>query len=260
MNELKVFQNSEFGELDLLLIDGKEYFPATECAKMLGYENPWDALKKHCRYLAKREVPHPQSPDKTIEKNFIPEGDLYRLIVSSKLPEAEKFEKWVFDEVIPAIRKHGMYAVDELLDNPDIAIAAFTQLKEERARRLALEAQATLDKPKVIFADSVAASKQSILIGELAKLLKQNGAEFGQNRLFQTLRADGFLCSSGERYNMPTQRAMEMGLFQIKERTINNPDGSIRLTRTPVVTGKGQVYLTNRYGGKKTEQAACGQA
>jgi anti-repressor protein len=251
MDELKVFQNSEFGELGLLLIDGKEYFPATECAKMLGYSNPKDAILRHCRWVVKHDLPHPQSPDKTIEMNFISEGDLYRLIVSSKLPEAEKFERWVFDEILPAIRKHGMYAVDELLDNPDIAIAAFTQLKEERARRLALETQSAIDRPKVLFADSVAASKQSILVGELAKLLKQNGVEVGQNRLFERLRKEGYLCSVGTQRNMPTQRAMELGIMEIKERSVMNPDGSTIITKTPKITGKGQVYFVNRFCAKE---------
>ena len=192
------------------------------------------------------------------DKGFILEGDLYRLIIRSKLPSAEQFERWVFDEVLPSIRKHGGYLtpekVEEALLNPDTLIRLATTLKEEReARRIAESKNAQLvekveaDAPKVLFADSVAASRQSILVGEMAKLLRQNGLEIGQNRLFNRLRSEGFLSNAGERYNMPTQRAMEMGLFEIKEVTVTNADGSIRLTRTPKVTGKGQLYFVNRF-------------
>lgn len=258
MNELKVFENSQFGKLNIMIIDGKEYFPATDCARTLGYAQPDKAIRDHCRYPLKRTVPHPQSVDKTIEMNFIPEGDLYRLIARSKLPAAEQFERWVFDEVLPSIRKHGGYLtpekVEEALLNPDVMIKLLTNLKEERAARIAaeektvaLEEKVEADAPKVQFANSVTASKQSILVGELAKLLRQNGAPFGQNRLFEKMRMDGFLHQTGSQKNMPTQKAMDMGLFEVQERTINNPDGSIRLTRTPKVTGKGQVYFINRY-------------
>lgn len=261
MNELKVFENSQFGKLNIMIIDGKEYFPATDCAKVLGYTNPRKAIIDHCRCVTKRYTPHPQNPEKIMEVSFIPEGDLYRLIARSKLPAAEQFERWVFDEVLPAIRKHGGYLtpekVEEALLNPDVMIKLLTNLKEERAARIAaeektvaLEEKVEADAPKVQFANSVTASKQSILVGELAKLLRQNGASFGQNRLFEKMRADGFLHQTGSQKNMPTQRAIEMGVLELLERTVINSDGSIRLTRTPKVTGKGQVYFINRYGGK----------
>jgi anti-repressor protein len=149
-----------------------------------------------------------------------------------------------------------MYAtpdtVDKLLSDPDTAILMLQRYKEERDKRQALEAQAEKNAPKVLFADSVAASKQTILVGELAKLLNQNGIDIGQNRLFESLRKDGYLCGSvGERWNQPTQYSMDLGLFRIKERTINNPDGSVRLTRTTLVTGKGQQYFISRYLGRK---------
>ncbi|RKD25231.1 Prophage antirepressor [Caminicella sporogenes DSM 14501] len=146
MNQLKIFKNTEFGELNILVIEDKEYFPATECARMLGYSNPHKAVINHCRYLTKREVPHPQNINKKIEMNFIPEGDLYRLIVGassqSKNKEvkekAERFEKWIFDEVLPSIRKHGIYAADkvieEMLNNPDTMIKTLQALKEERKK------------------------------------------------------------------------------------------------------------------------------
>ncbi len=155
----------------------------------------------------------------------------------------------MFDEVLPSIRKHGMYATDELINNPDIAIAAFTALKEERAKVAALETKAEQDKPKVLFANAVETAKTSILIGDLAKILKQNGVDTGQKRLFEQLRQEGFLIKGGTSHNMPTQRSMEMGLFEVKESTINNPDGSVRINRTTKVTGKGQTYFVNRYLG-----------
>lgn len=252
MNDLKVFENSEFGKIEVMEMDGKCYFPATECAKILGYARPADAVRDHCKGVAKMPTP---SNGGVQETNFISEGDLYRLIVRSKLPTAEKFERWVFDDVLPAIRKHGGYLtqekVEEALLNPDVLIKLATELKDEREKRKALEGKIEADRPKVLFADSVSTAKTSILIGELAKLLKQNGLEVGQKRLFAWMRENGYLMRAGSSYNMPTQRAMEQGLFEIKETTINNPDGSTRLTRTPKVTGKGQVYFVNRMLGKR---------
>nr|DAH94436.1 MAG TPA: repressor domain protein [Caudoviricetes sp.] len=250
MNELKIFENSEFGRMGVMEIDGKCYFPATECAKMLGYSRPADAVRDHCKGVVKMPTP---SNGGTQEKGFIPEGDLYRLIVRSKLPSAEKFERWVFDEVLPAIRKHGGYLtaekVEEALLNPDVLIRLATELKDEREARRALESKVAEDAPKVLFAQAVEQAENSILVGDLAKLIKQNGTDIGQKRLFARLREEGYLGKTGESYNMPTQRAMEMQLFRISERTINNPDGSVRLTRTVKVTGKGQVYFINRYAG-----------
>lgn len=183
--------------------------------------------------------------------NFIPESDLYRLVFSSKLPTAEKFTDWVTSEVLPSIRRHGIYAtpdtVEKLLADPDTTIKLLETIKQERAARVALEAQTEADKPKVLFADAVSASHTSILVGDLAKLLRQNGVEIGQNRLFRFMREKGYLCSSGGRYNLPTQRSMDRGWFQVKETTINQPDGSIRITRTVKVTGKGQQYFINLF-------------
>lgn len=149
-------------------------------------------------------------------------------------------------EILPSIRKHGMYATDELINNPDVFIQVLQELKAERERKAALEAQAEVNRPKIIFADAVAASHNSILIGDLAKLIKQNGVDIGQKRLFEWLRNNGYLMKSGASYNLPTQKSMELKLFEIKERTINNPDGSIRTTKTTKVTGKGQQYFINK--------------
>lgn len=148
MNDLRIFENSEFGELRVLEMEGKPYFIATEIAKMLGYSNPHDAISRHCRWVVKHEVPHPQSKTKTLEVNVIPEGDLYRLITHSELPSAEKFESWVFDEVLPSIRKHGLYAtpqtIENMINNPEFGIKLLTTLKEEREKRIQLESEKVL--------------------------------------------------------------------------------------------------------------------
>ena len=185
------------------------------------------------------------------EINFIPEGDVYRLITHSKLPTAQQFESWVFDEVLPTIRRHGAYMNDSTLEqaltSPDFLIQLATKLKEEKAKRIELETKIEQDKPKVLFAQAVETAKTSILVGDLAKILKQNGVETGQKRLFEQLRQDGYLIKDGQSRNMPTQRAMEMGLFEVKESTVSNPDGSIRVTKTTKVTGRGQGYFVNKY-------------
>lgn len=175
INELKTFSKDEM-KVSVLLIDGKEYFPASEVASMLGYSNPRDAIIKHCRYVTKRDVPHLQNPNKVIEMNFIPEGDLYRLISRSKLPSAEKFESWVFDEVLPSVRKNGMYAMDELLENPDVLIKALENLKKERNRVKQLEGKIEQKdqvigelKPKADYLDRILKSKGLVTISQIAK-------------------------------------------------------------------------------------------
>ena len=235
MNELKVFQNTEFGALGVLVIDGKEYFPATACAKVLGYKEPEKAIRTHCKGVSELDTPTPGGNQK---KRFIPEGDLYRLIVRSQLPAAERFERWVFDEVLPSIRKHGLFAVDELLDNPDIAIAAFTQLKQERARRRALEVKVEEDKPFTTFARSIANSSAAILIGDFAKLAHNSGIMVGRNRLFRWLRDKRYLMPD----NKPYQRYVDKGLFEVRESHISTIKGDL-LKVTTLLTGKGQMLL-----------------
>ncbi len=249
MNELQIFENSEFGSVRTVDIDGKPYFMASDVAKALGYARPNDAVSAHCRATVKHSTP---ISGKIQEVNFIPEGDIYRLVIKSQLPTAERFERWVFDEVLPSIRRNGMYAtdkvIDQILDNPDFGIELLTKLKEEKARNKALEKENQRMKPKEIFADAVSVSDTAILIGELAKILKQNGIDMGQNRLFEWLRDKEYLIRrKGTDYNMPTQKSMELGLFEIKERTINNPDGSVRITKTVLVSGKGQQYFINKF-------------
>lgn len=178
---------------------------------------------------------------------FLTENGLYEVLMQSRKPLAKEFKKKV-KEILKSIRKHGLYATDQLLNNPDFAIAAFQALKEERARKQALEAQIEADKPKVLFADAVSASHTSILVGDLAKLISQNGYKIGGNRLFVWLRENGYLIKrKGSDWNMPTQRSMEMKIFEIKESTITHPDGHISVSKTVKVTGKGQQYFINKF-------------
>ena len=248
MNDIQIFNNPDFGEVRTMEENGAVLFCGSDVAKALGYSNPSKALSDHCKGVTKRYTP---TNSGTQEMSFIPESDLYRLVFSSKLPTAEKFTDWVTSEVLPTIRRHGMYAtpdtVEKMLADPDTTIKLLETIKQERAARMALEAKAEADKPKVLFADAVSASHSSILVGDLAKLLRQNGVDIGQNRLFSFLREKGYLCSQGERYNLPTQRSMDRGWFQVKETTINQPNGSVRITRTVKVTGKGQQYFINLF-------------
>lgn len=249
--DLQIFKNEDCGEIRIVEENGKVWFCGSDVAKALGYTNPNKAINDHCRCITKRYTPHPQSPDKTIEMSFIPEGDVYRLITHSKLPSAQKFESWVFDEVIPSIHKHGAYMTGETLEkaltSPDFLIELATKLKEEQAKRIELESKIEEDKPKVLFAQAVETSKSTILVGDLAKILRQNGVNIGQRRLFDWLRDNGYLMKAGSSRNLPTQSAMDAGLFEIKESTVNNPDGSIRINKTTKVTGKGQTYFVNKF-------------
>ena len=253
MEELKIFENAEFGKVRVVEVNGDPWFVGKDVAEILGYTNPNEAIQDHIDAEDKLNSKTLLSFELDLGQRggwLINESGLYSLILSSKLPTAKQFKRWVTTEVLPSIRKHGMYAVDQLLDDPDLAIKAFTALKEERAQRKALESQIEKDAPKVLFANAVAASHTSILTGELAKLLKQNGVEIGQNRLFAWLRDNGYLIRrKGSDYNMPTQKSMEMELFEVKERTIHDPNGSVRVIKTPKVTGKGQQYFINKFLG-----------
>lgn len=256
MNKLSVFNNSDFGTVRTLEENGVVLFCANDIAKALGYTNPNKAVNDHCRAITKRSTP---ISGKMQEINFIPEGDVYRLIVRSKLPTAERFERWVFDEVLPSIRKHGTYmtpdTIEKVLLNPDTLIKLATELKEERQKRVALESKVEEDHPKVIFADAVSSSKTSILIGEFAKILKQNGVNIGQNRFFAWLRQNGYLVKrNGLDFNMPTQKSMNLGLFEIKETSIVHSDGHTSISKTPKLTGKGQVYFSNVFLNKTNEE------
>lgn len=252
MNDIQIFNNPDFGEVRTVEENGVVLFCGSDVAKALGYTNPSKALSDHCKGVTKRYTPTKSGNQ---EMSFIPESDLYRLVFGSKLPTAEKFVDWITSEVLPSIRKHGAYmtpaAIERVLSDPDTIIHLATSLKEEREKRAALEAQAEADKPKVLFADAVSVSNNSILVGELAKLLKQNGVNIGQNRLFKWLRVNGYLIRrKGTDYNMPTQRAMELGLFEIKETAITHADGHTSVNKTPKVTGRGQMYFVEKFLGQ----------
>ena len=242
---IQVYENGDFGSLRTVEEDGVVTFCAKDVAVSLGYSNTNDAIKKHCRGVAKC-YPITDSLGRTQQAKFIGEPDVYRLITHSKLPNAERFE-----EVLPSIRSHGGYLtqskIEEALLDPDTIIKLATNLKAEQERRRALEAQNAELAPKALFADAVSASDSCILVRDLAKVLTQNGFEIGQNRLYALLRRDGYMCK-GE--NRPTQRAMEMGLFRVKETAVTHSDGRVTTSITPRVTGRGAVFFVNKYAGK----------
>lgn len=223
-------------------------FCLADVAKSLGYSNPAKAVIDHCKGVTVLETPT-QSGVQPIK--YGKEGEVYRLTMKSKLPNAEKFQDWVCNEVLPSIRKHGAYMTDNVLEqaisNPDFMIGLLQNLKEEQKKRIEAEAKIEVDKPKVLFSEAVTTSKTSILIGDLAKIIKQNGVEMGQNRMFSWLRDNGYLIKrKGSDFNMPTQKSMEMKLFEIKETAITHSDGHITINKTPKVTGTGQVFFVNK--------------
>ena len=248
MNKIKVFENPEFGSIRTVEQNGEPWLVGKDVATALGYKDTDQALRCHVDSedkLTRKFDGSGQNRNMTI----INESGLYSLILSSRLPTAKKFKRWVTSEVLPSIRKHGAYAtaptLERMISDPDFAIRLFGELKQEQDKRKALEAQAEKDKPKVLFADAVSASDTDILVGELAKLLRQNGVDIGQNRLFGWMRKNGYLGNRGSHYNIPTQRAMDAGLFRIKETTVVHSDGHTSVNRTAKVTGKGQVYFIN---------------
>ena len=258
-NKIQVW-NYESSEIRTVQVNGEPWFVGKDVASVLGYSNPRDAINKRV-----------DDEDKGVAKcdtlggvqdlTIINESGLYSLVLSSKLPNAKKFKRWVTSEVLPSIRKHGAYMTEQTLEraltSPDFLIELATQLKTEQEQRRRLETtvaaqskQMEQDKPKVLFADSVTASSSSILIGELAKLIKQNGVDIGQRRLFEWMRANGYLIKrKGSEYNLPTQRSMEQGLMEIKETSVIH-SGYTTISKTPKVTGKGQVYFINLFLGQ----------
>ena len=249
MSNIRIF-NYNSVEVRTIQKDGEPWFVLRDVCNVLGLGTPARVAER----LDTDEVSQTHITDSMGRQQgmtIINESGLYNVILRSDKPEAKPFRKWVTSEVLPTIRRHGMYAtpdtVEKMLADPDTTIKLLETIKQERSARMALEAKAEADKPKVLFADAVSASHTSILVGDLAKLLRQNGVDIGQNRLFSFLREKGYLCSQGERYNLPTQRSMDRGWFQVKETTINQPNGSVRITRTVKVTGKGQQYFINLF-------------
>ena len=249
MNELQIFKNSEFGEIRTVTKNNEPWFIATDVCSALDISNTSQALTRldddeKNTIILNEGIGNPN-------KSIVSEYGLYNLILASRKKEAKKFKRWITHEVIPTIRKHGAYmsseVIEKTLSDPDYLIRLATNLKEEKAKRALAEAQIERDKPKVLFADSCEVAENSILIGEFAKRLKQNGYNIGQNKLFEWLRQHDYLCKSGERKNLPTQYSMERGLFEVKTRIVSNPNGSVRTTSTTKVTGKGQIYFTNKF-------------
>ena len=265
MDGLKLFENPEFGKVRTITEDGKVLFCGSDVAKTLGYAKPQNAIDRHCRGALKRGigvqtgVKADGSPAiQHVEMLFITEGDVIRLVARSPLPEAAKVESWIFDEVIPSVLHHGAYmtpnTLDQMIASPEFGIRLLTELKEERdkrkeveAQKVALEAKVEADRPKVAFADAVEGSYSTILVRDLAKILRQNGVEVGEKRLFERLRNSGYLIRQpGRSYNLPTQRALEAGLFEVKETAITHTTGT-QTHLTPLVTGKGQRYFVNLF-------------
>ncbi|NVO88911.1 phage antirepressor KilAC domain-containing protein [Lactobacillus rhamnosus] len=253
MQQIEKFTFHSF-EIQTLIIAGEPYFIGKNIAQVLGYRNPPKAIRDHVDAedkLTERIVLSGQNREVIV----INESGLYSLILSSKLPTAKEFKRWVTAEVLPTIRRHGAYMTDakieQVLSDPDTIIQLATQLKNERQARITAQGQVADMKPKAIFADAVTVSHTTILIGELAKLLRQNGIDIGQNRLFNWLRSNGYLiCRKGTDWNQPTQRAANMGLFKVKETAINHSDGTVTISKTVKVTGKGQQYFINKFLGQ----------
>lgn len=255
MNELKNF-SFEGRQIRALTIEGEPYFVGKDVAEVLGYSNSRKAIADHVDSEDKG-VTKCYTLGGTQQTTIINESGLYSLILSSKLPDAKKFKHWVTSKVLPTIRKHGAYMTDAkaaAIVTDKGSLADLLQQAAEQLKRKDIQIEQM--KPKALFADAVSTSDTPILVGELAKILHQNGVSMGQNRMFRWLRDNGYLISKkGTSYNMPTQRAMELGLFKIKENAITHSDGHVTITKTPKVTGKGQVYFVNKFVGE--EELAC---
>lgn len=246
MATLQVFAFEGTEEIRTLLINDEPYFVANDVAKALGYKNPSKATNDHCKKAIKAWGN--DSLGRRQEFKVIPEPDMYRLIIKSNLPDAEKFENWVMEEVLPTIRKHGAYLTDEkaldITTNPsslaDLLLQAGEQLKQK-------DLIITEMQPKALFSDAVRGSKNSCLIKDLATILKQNGVDIGQNRLFDWLRENGYLCTGGRRHNQPTQRSLDLKVMDVREHVRTNKDGELVTRFTPLITGKGQLYFVNKF-------------
>lgn len=259
MNEITTFVNPNFGEVRTLEINGEIWFVGKDIAEILGYSNTRDALAKHVDTEDKATVViHDGSQSRNVIA--INESGMYSLILSSKLPSAKEFKHWVTSEILPSVRRHGAFmtteTLEQILTSPDFLIRLAMKLKNEKEKNDILARKIYENRPKVIFANAVDASSTAILIGELAKILKQNGVlNMGQNRLFTYLRNHGYLIKINRTdFNMPTQKSMEMGLFEIREHVVKRSDGSIIISKIVRVTGKGQIYFVNLFLGNGGEK------
>ena len=249
MNAMKTFDSPEFGRVRTVEMNGEPWLVGKDVATALGYSNTKDALASHVDGEDKRIIQRSENATFAIPNRgltLINESGLYSLVLASKLPSAKRFRRWVTSEVLPSIRKSGGYIAGQasMSDSELMAKALLVAQRQIEERNRQIETM----QPKALFADAVSASKTSILVGDLAKLLKQNGVDIGQNRLFEWLRTNGYLIRvKGMSWNMPTQRAMDQGLFEVKETTISHSDGHISINKTVKVTGKGQVYFVNKF-------------
>lgn len=256
-NVIKIFENNEFGSLRTLTDEhGRIMFCGKDVASALGYSNTKDAIRRHCRWGVKHDLPHPQSPARTIEMVFIPEGDVYRLISHSRLPSAEKFESWIFDEVLPTIRRTGGYVANE-----DMFVDNYLPFLDESYRNLfrlqmiainQLNERIRHEKPLVEFANQVANTNNLIDMNAMAKLAREENIPVGRNRLFDRLKRMGVLMSN----NLPYQQYIDRGYFAVKE-SVFEVDGLKKTYQQTLVTGKGQVFiigLMKKYYGKECLQ------
>lgn len=244
MNNIQLFNSPEFGQIRTITDNDGIYFVGKDVAEILGYANTRKALADHVDDEDKG-VTKCDTPGGVQDVTTINESGLYSLVLSSKLPSAKRFKRWVTSEVLPALRRQGGYMLTGANETPEQIMARALKIADEALKRK--DALIEEMKPKAMFADAVGASDNTCLVGELAKMLRQNGVDIGANRLFKRLRDEGFLGKYGSNYNVPTQRSMELGLFRIKEATIRHPDGHVTLRRTPKCTGKGQCYFMKRY-------------
>lgn len=249
MADIKIWENPEFGELRIVDMNGDPWMVGKDVAQALGYQNASKALNDH---VDPEDKLNNESLLSLGQRGgwLINESGLYSLVLSSKLPGAKRFRRWVTGEVLPSIRKDGGYikTMPGMTDADIMAKAILLAQKTIEGQK----AQIAEMTPKALFADAVSASSTSILVGDLAKLIRQNGLDIGQNRLFDWLRNNGYLIrAKGMSWNMPTQRSMDMGLFEVKETSITHADGHISVNKTVKVTGKGQIYFVNKLIPKK---------
>ena len=244
MNNIQLFNSPEFGQIRTITENDGIYFVGKDVAEILGYADTDKAIRNHVDEEDKltRQFSGSGQARSMVTIN---ESGLYSLVLSSKLPSAKRFKRWVTSEVLPALRRQGGYMLTGANETPEQIMARALKIADEALKRK--DALIEEMKPKAMFADAVGASDNTCLVGELAKMLRQNGVDIGANRLFKRLRNEGFLGKYGSNYNVPTQRSMELGLFRIKEATIRHPDGHVTLRRTPKCTGKGQCYFMKRY-------------
>lgn len=249
---LQIFNSEEFGEIRTVTKDNEPMFCLADVCKALEIANVGNVKQRLSAKGIRTMDTHTKGG--TQKMTFINEANLYKTIFQSRKDSAERFTDWVTSEVLPSIRKNGGYiAGQETMTDDELLAKALMVANNKIAERDRIiehqKAKIEYDRPKTIFADAVATSNTSILVGDLAKIICQNGVQIGQKRLFAWLRDNGYLMKNGSSYNMPIQRYVQQGLFEVKERSIQNPDGSVRITITPKVTGKGQLYFVNKFLG-----------